>query len=86
MVDKIVNFIFKWEKLRLAIFDEVNLYNSFTRILNDPESMETATALWDEGDGWRGWTIKDDGNYYFHDLPEQSLSDILEMISDREKL
>ena len=86
MVDKIVNFIFRWEKLRFAIFDEVNLYNSFTRILNDPESMETATALWDEGDGWRGWTIKDDGNYYFHDLPEQSLSDILEMISDREKL
>ena len=86
MVDKIVNFIFKWEKLRLAIFDEVNLYNSFTRILNDPESMETATALWDEGDGWRGWTIKDDGNYYFHDLPEKSLSDILDMISDREKL
>jgi len=86
VVDKIVNFIFRWEKLRFAIFDEVNLYNSFTRILNDPESMETATALWDEGDGWRGWTIKDDGNYYFHDLPEQSLSDILEMISDREKL
>ena len=48
--------------------------------------METATALWDEGDGWRGWTIKDDGNYYFHDLPEKSLSDILDMISDREKL
>ena len=86
MVDKIINFIFRWEKLRFAIFDEVNLYNSFTRILNDPESMETATALWDEGDGWRGWTIKDDGNYYFHDLPEKSLSDILEMISDREKL
>ena len=86
MVDKIVNFIFKWEKLRLAIFDEVNFYNSFTRIINDPESMETATALWDEGDGWRGWTIKDDGNYYFHDLPEKSLSDILDMISDREKL
>ena len=86
MVDKIVNFIFRWEKLRFAIFDEVNLYNSFTRILNDPESMETATALWDEGDGWRGWTIKDDGNYYFHDLPEKSLSDILDMISDREKL
>jgi len=86
VVDKIINFIFRWEKLRFAIFDEVNLYNSFTRILNDPESMETATALWDEGDGWRGWTIKDDGNYYFHDLPEKSLSDILEMISDREKL
>jgi hypothetical protein len=85
VVDKIVNFIFKWEKLRLAIFDEVNFYNSFTRIINDPESMDTTTALWDEGDGWRGWTIKDDGNYYFHDLPEQSLSDILEMISDREK-
>ena len=86
MVDKIVNFIFKWEKLRLAIFDEVNLYNSFTRILNDPESMQTASAFWDDGDGWRGWTIKDDGNYYFHDLPEKSLGDILEMISDVEKL
>lgn len=86
MVDKIVNLIFQWEKLRLALFDEVNFYNSFTRILNDPESMQTASAFWDEGDGWRGWTIKNDGNYYFHDLPEKSLGDILEMISSKDTL
>jgi hypothetical protein len=84
VVDKIVNLIFKWKTLRLAIFDEVNLYNSLTRIMNDPESMQTASAFWDDGDGWRGWTIKDDKTYYFHDLPEKSLSDVMYIIMEKD--
>lgn len=52
--------------------------------MNDPESMQTASAFWDDGDGWRGWTIKDDNTYYFHDLPEKSLSDIMYIIMEKD--
>ena len=33
MIDKLVNLIFKWNALRLAIFSEVDWYNSITRIM-----------------------------------------------------
>ena len=84
MIDKLVNLIFRWKTLRLAIFNEVDMYNSITRIMADPEEMKTATAMWDEGDGWRGWTIKEDGRYYFHDTPEHSINDIMDILSERE--
>lgn len=84
MIDFIIKQLFKWQPLRLAIFDEVNMYNSITRILADPEEMKTATAMWDEGDGWRGWTIRDNGNYYFHDVPEKGLGDIMDILMERE--
>ena len=84
MIDWIIRQLFKWQPLRLAIFDEVNMYNSITRIMADPEEMKTATALWDEGDGWRGWTIRDNGNYYFHDIPEKGMSDIMDILLERE--
>lgn len=82
MIQRIVDFLFKWESLRDAIYAEVDWHNSITRILNDPESMQTASAMWCEEDGWRAWTIKDDDNYYFHDIPEKSLSDIFEVIHE----
>ena len=81
MIDFIIKQLFKWQPLRLAIFDEVNMYNSITRILADPEEMKTATAMWNDGDGWRGWTIKDNGNYYFHDVPEKNISDLMEILA-----
>ena len=84
MIDFIIKQLFKWQPLRLAIFNEVDMYNSITRIMADPEEMKTATAMWDEGDGWRGWTIKEDGRYYFHDLPEKSISDIMDILMERE--
>lgn len=83
-MDKLINFLFKFDNLRLAIFAEVDWYNSITRTLNDPESMKTASAFWCESDGWRGWSVKDDGNYYFHDLPEKSLGDILDIVIKKE--
>jgi hypothetical protein len=83
-VDKLINFLFRFESLRAAIFSEVDWHNSITRTLNDPESMKVASAFWCEEDGWHGWGIKDDGNYYFHDLPEKSLGDILEIIVMKE--
>ena len=84
MIDWLIRQLFKWQPLRLAIFDEVNMYNSITRILADPEEMKIATALWDDGDGWRGWTIRDNGNYYFHDVPEKGIGDIMDILMERE--
>ena len=80
MIERIVNLLFRWRPLRLAIFDEVNMYNSITRIMADPEEMKTATAMWCENDGWRGWTV-DDGKYYFNDVPEKSISDLMEILA-----
>ena len=84
MIDFIIKQLFKWQPLRLALFDEVNMYNSITRILADPEEMKIAAALWDDRDGWRGWTIRDDGRYYFHDIPEHSINDIMDILMERE--
>ena len=42
--------------------------------MSDPESMETASLSWCEGDTWYGWTH--DGNakrYYFDDIGNKSL-------------
>lgn len=80
MIEKIINFLFKWEKLRLNIFAEVDWYNSISRTLSDPESMKVSSAMWCEPDGWRCWHIKDNGTYYFHDLPEKSLGDIMDIL------
>lgn len=84
MIHWLVRQIFKWNTLRNEIFAEVDLYNSLTLIMNDPEAMKTATAMWYDTDGWRGWTIKNNGNYYFHDIPEKSLSDLMYTITERE--
>ena len=86
MISWIIDQLFKWDALRTAIFAEVDWQNSIARILEDEESMKTAAAMWCEEDGWRGWTIKDDGRYYFHDLPEKSLSDIFSIIDEREEI
>lgn len=84
MVNWLVDQIFKWDKLRNAIFAEVDWYNSITRIWEDPEDMKTSVAMWCEEDGWRGWGIKDNGNYYFHDIPEKGLGDIMEILTERD--
>lgn len=86
MLDRITRILFSWERLRLFIFAEVDWYNSITRTLNDPESMQTASSFWCEEDGWRGWSIKDNGLYYFHDIPEKNIGDILDVIYEREEL
>lgn len=84
MINWIVDQLFKWDALRHAIFSEVDWYNSITRIMADPEEMKTATAIWCDVDGWRGWTIKEGGNHYFHDIPEKALGDIMDILLERE--
>jgi hypothetical protein len=84
MIDRLVKLLFSWDRLRVAIFAEVDWSNSIGRTLNDPDSMKTASAFWCEEDGWRGWSIKDDGSYYFHDIPEHHLGDILDIVIKKE--
>jgi hypothetical protein len=83
MIDKIIRLIFSFKKLRLAIFDEVDLYNSITRTLEDPYYGSTALAVWCEDDGWRGWTKTDEG-YLFIDYPETSLYNIFSELELRD--
>lgn len=79
MIDFIVRNLFKWPALRLALFDEVNWYNSLGLIVEDPEAMKTAATFWWEPDGWRGWQ-EHEGKYYFHDTPESTIGDILDTV------
>lgn len=81
MIDWLVNKLFAVKPLRDALFNEVNFYNSITRTMSDPDSMKTASAFWDEGDGWRGWTIEDN-KYYFNDIPEHGMFDCMESLED----
>lgn len=80
MIEKIVSLLFRWQPLRVAIFSEVDWYNSITRTMNDPEQMKIATSIWCDTDGWRGWNIKDNGSYYFHDTPENSLGSLMDIL------
>jgi len=81
MIDWLVNRLFWWTPLRTALLAEATFYNSMTTLLNDPESMKTATAYWNEGDGWRGWTIEDD-KYYFNDVPEYDMLSAWEALDE----
>jgi hypothetical protein len=80
MIDKIVNLLFRWGRLRDAIFNEVDWENSIARTLSDPESMKISSAMWCEPDGWRGWHVRKDGSYYFHDTPEKDFGDIFDIV------
>ena len=84
MIDWLVNKLFCWNPLREALISEATFYNSLTRTINDPESMKTASSFWDEGDGWRGWSIEGD-KYYFNDVPEHDLMGVILSIEEMVK-
>ena len=86
MIDWFIRQLFKSDRLRSYVFAEVDWYNSITRTLQDPDAMKVATAFWCEPDGWRGWTIKDDGKYFFNDVAEPMLLDIMEILDEQERL
>ena len=69
MIDWLVNRIFKWDSLRKAIFEEVHMYDHLDSVMNDPESMQTGSLCWMEGDMWYGWTYNSNAKrYYFDDI------------------
>ncbi len=76
MLEILVNAIFRWKRLRLAIFDEVHMYDHLDKILADPEAMAIGSSFWPDVDGWRGWT-KEGNKYYFNDIPEENIIDAI---------
>ena len=81
MIDWLIRQIFKVPALRINIFQEVDMYNSISRIMADDELSKVACTIWCAEDGWRGWHIKEDGTYYFHDIAEPSLGHIMELVT-----
>ena len=82
MIDWLIRQLFKWNNFRSAVFEEVDWQNSIGLILNDPQDMSIATCMWYETDGWKGWTIENNV-YYFNDIPEKSLSDLMGVLNER---
>jgi hypothetical protein len=74
MINWLVNKLFWWSPLRDAIFDEVHMYDHIDSIMNDPDSMNTGSLSWMEGDMWYGWTYNSNARrYYFDDIGNKSL-------------
>ena len=83
MIDRLVNTLFKWDRLREALFAEVHLYDYLDKVMADPESMKTGSLYWPDTDGWRGWSQDEDTNkYYFNDIPEDSCMDAIKALEE----
>ena len=79
MLEFLVNRIFRWDSLRNAIFDEVNLYQSITRRMWEYENESPTNLSWSEGDRWYGWTYNPAlKRYFFDDIGNESLMGLWE--------
>lgn len=86
MIEWLVDRIFKWNKLRHAIFNEVRLYQSIDRSMWEYEKEGPASITWSEGGRWYGWTYNINSNrYYFDDIGNESLIGLWEDQWLREK-
>jgi len=71
MMDRIVNILFRWDRLRDAIFAEVHFYDHLDEVIKD---TTPGSLYWNDGDGWRSWTYSAGRKkYYFNDIPEDNL-------------
>ena len=85
MIDRLVNTLFRWERLREALFVEVHMYDRLGHIMADPEAMEIGSSFIPDFDGWRSWSLnKDKGRYYFNDIPEENMMAAIERLEDME--
>lgn len=75
IMDSIVSFLFRWERLRKHIFSEVHMYDEVAERLKD---KTPGSAFWNDGDGWRSWTYSAGRKkYYFNDIPEKDLGEAM---------
>lgn len=82
MVTFLVDQIFRWSRLREAVFAEVHFYDEIEERLKDPTP---GSAFWNDGDGWRSWTYSPEKNrYYFNDIPEDNLINAMNYVFDRD--
>jgi hypothetical protein len=81
MIDKLIRAIFRWDRLRESIFDEVMLYQSVTKAMVDRDREHPTNLTWaDEENGlWKGWTYNSSTKrYYFDDIGNESLMGLWE--------
>jgi hypothetical protein len=81
MIDWLVNRIFRWDTLRQAVFDEVNLYQSITKRIWEMENLNPTNLTWAEEETglWKGWTYSSEKKrYYFDDIGSESLMEFWE--------
>jgi hypothetical protein len=79
MINYLVNRIFRWDRLRHAVFDEVMLYQSVDRSIWEHSKYGPMNLTWSEGDTWYGWTYNESNKrYYFDDIGNTSLMGLWE--------
>ena len=81
MIDKLVNMIFRWDRLRDAVFAEVHMYDQIYRSLQEP----TTNLSWNEGGLWYGYTYNEmHKTYLFDDIGHESLGDLWDSLWARD--
>lgn len=81
MIDWLVNTLFRWGRLREALFAEVHFYDMINERLNEP----TTSLSWKEGELWYGYTYNEmHKTYLFDDIGYESLSDLWDNLWTRD--
>ena len=81
MIDRLVNLIFRWDRLRDALFIEVHFYDEIDRAMKEP----TTNLTWEEGGLWYGYTLSEEHNVYlFDDIGHETMTDLWESLWARD--
>lgn len=81
MIDRLVDILFRWEKLRDALFAEVHFYDAIDDAMNEP----TTNLSWNEGGLWYGYTYNEmHKTYLFDDIGHEELSDLWDSLWTRD--
>jgi len=81
MIDKLVDMLFRWDKLREALFAEVHFYDQIDAAMNEP----TNNLSWEEGGLWYGYTYNEmHKTYLFDDIGHEELSDLWDNLWTRD--
>ena len=81
MIDNIVNLLFRWDRLRDAIFAEVHFWDEIDKARDEP----TTNLTWEENGKWYGWTLQEMHKIYlFDDVGHDSMTDLWESLWARD--
>jgi len=81
MIDKLVDILFRWDRLRDALFAEVHFYDAIDDAMNEP----TNNLSWNEGGLWYGYTYNEmHKTYLFDDIGHEELSDLWDSLWTRD--
>ena len=81
MIDRVVNWLFKWDRLRDALFAEVHFYDQIEAAMNEP----TTNLTWEENGKWYGYTLNEMHKIYlFDDTGHESMTDLWDNLWTRD--